>query len=409
MAKNKTTSKTTKVVNKNDKPVNKPNVPAKEVETVETVKVPKNEEKVIERKKEIKKTSTNSNVITLSKKTAVCFVIIVAILIVSVVLLVVSKHIPKIKDGSEVIASVDGKTITADDLYEYLKNNYGTNEILNMLDGYIADKEIEVDDKVKEYVDGVVDYYKEYAEYYGVSFDEFLAQYLGISGVTDEDSFYDYVLNDYKKQLALVRYVGSTLSEDEINKYYEANYSKKYTVKHILIEVEDDDDAAAKKEAKDLIKKLKDKKDDSEELNKLFDELAKKHSADTANYNNGGLMEDITESKVVKEFWKAVEEMKDGELSSEPVKTDYGYHVILKVSTTEKQNLEDVLDEVKEGAATEKLTVDSNLQITAMNDLRKKYNLKFEDTAVKEAYDEMIENASNAEETTEETEKETEK
>ena len=51
---------------------------------------------------------------------------------------------PKLENGEEVIASVDGKEITADELYNDLKSSYGYDSLLNMIDLYIAEKEIDV-------------------------------------------------------------------------------------------------------------------------------------------------------------------------------------------------------------------------------------------------------------------------
>ena len=56
----------------------------------------------------------------------------------------------------------------------------------------------------KFYVDNIVDYYKQYADYYGVSFEQFLTQYAGINGVSTEDEFRDFVKADYKKSTKLV-------------------------------------------------------------------------------------------------------------------------------------------------------------------------------------------------------------
>ena len=397
MAKEQTTSKNTKGANtkKNSIKVSKKTIPAKKNLNQPKVLEPKKEEKVLKRNN-LNRKENKYNSVTLSKKTVIGAGIIMAILLITVIVLVFTKHIPKISNGSEVIASINGKKVTANDLYTTLKNTYGQDELLNIIDGYIADKEIEVTDEVTQYVDNVVEYYKQYASYYGVSFEDFLKQYVNISNVTTEEQFRAFVLKDYKKQLVLTKYISDKLTDDEINTYYDANYSKKYTVKHILIEVDDNDDAAAKKEAQNLIKKLKAKIDNSEELNKLFDEYAKKYSTDTATAQNGGLMENIAEKDVVSEFWKAVEELKDGELTATPVKTDYGYHIILKVSTTEKEALEDVLTAVKEGAANEKLTNDANLQVTAMAELRDKYNLSIKDDSIKELYLNAVKTAQSA-------------
>ena len=299
------------------------------------------------------------------KEFSVACVIIVILLIVTIYL-AISKQVPKLKDGSEVIASV---------------------------------KEVKFTDEDEEYVDNMIDYYKQYADYYGVSFEDFIAQYVGISGVSTEKEFREYVKADYKKSLAVINYVGKQASKEEIQKYYDENYSKKLTAKHILIETSDEvSEEDALKEAKDLIAQLNEVKDDSKKLNELFEDLAYKHSAD-GTYSNGGLIEDFSKSDVVSEFWDAADKLKDGEFTSEPVKTEYGYHIILKVSSSKQDKLEDIKDEVIKALAQSKLSNDQNLQVTAWDELRRKYNFKINDSDIKKEYNDIIDSYKNTDDT----------
>lgn len=316
------------------------------------------------------------------KEFSVACVIIVILLIVTIYL-ALSKQVPKLKDGSEVIASIKGYEVTADDLYKKLKEDNGTDSLMELIDTYIADKEVKFTDEDEEYVDNIVDYYKQYAEYYGVSFEDFLTQYVGVSGVSTESEFRDYVKADYKKSLAVVKYVGSKLTDEEIQEYYDENYSEKLTVKHILIETSEDvSEEDALNEAKDLINQLNEVKDDSTKLNELFEELAYDHSADST-YATGGLIEEFSKNDVVSEFWEASYNLKDGEFTAEPVKTEYGYHVILKVSSSSQEKLADIKDEVVKTLAEAKLSEDANLQVTAWDELRNKYKFKINDSDIK--------------------------
>ena len=328
---------------------------------------------------------------------------IIIILLGVIIYLAVCKQVPKTKDGNQILASIKGKDITADDLYIELKNNNGLDSLLDIIDTYIADKEVELTDDDKEYVDKTIEYYKQYADYYGVSFDEFIEQYLGLPNVKTEEDFRKFVEADYKKSRAVVKYVGEQLTDDEIKSYYEENYSKKITAKHILIEVNDDvTEEDALNEANDLIAQLNEVKGDKDKLNELFDDLAFKHSSDST-YENGGLIEDFSKADVVEPFWNASEKLKDGEFTSEPVKTEYGYHVILKVSSSNKEKLKDVKDEVVKALAEEKLKNDQSLQALAWDELRSKYKLKINDTDLKTSYNNKIDSYKNPEETEDET------
>ena len=86
---------------------------------------------------------------------------------------------------------------------------------------------------------------------------------------------------------------------------------KEYKVSHILVETEE--------EAKDIIKKLADGTD--------FAALAKEHSKDPGTAAKGGDLGYQVSGKYVKEFKEAIEKLEVGKIS-EPVKSQFGYHVI---------------------------------------------------------------------------------
>lgn len=335
--------------------------------------------------------------------------IIIAILAIIIVLLALCKRIPKTKNGEEVLASVDGLTVTSDKLYQDLKNQYGSTNVINMIDEYIANdyvKKITKDDE--KYVDQVVDYYKQYAEYYGASFEDFLSQYVGIQGVTNEKEFRDYVTKDYKKTLAVKKYIGSTISDEELKKEFVNNYKEKLTVRHILVEVNDEmSEEDAKKKAEDLINQLNEVKDDADKLEKKFKDLAYDNSDDKGTYEDGGLFKDFSKSGVDEAFYKASKKLKKGEYTSEPVKSQYGYHVILKVSS-KNNKFKDVKEQIRKDLAEKKLNEDSTLQVKAWDKLRKKYKLKINDTDVEKAYKKTVKDGSKKAEKKEEAKESTE-
>jgi peptidyl-prolyl cis-trans isomerase C len=85
-----------------------------------------------------------------------------------------------------------------------------------------------------------------------------------------------------------------------------------YKARHILV--------ASKEEGQQIIKKLKG--------GAKFDELAKTQSTDTGSKNNGGDLGWFTTSRMVKPFADAVVSLKKGEITPEPVQTQFGWHVI---------------------------------------------------------------------------------
>ena len=375
--------------------------PIKKVEK-EPVKV----EEVITVKEEIKKGKEKE--LLINNTPFVVSVCIIILLLAILIFVLCTKKVPTTKSGDEIVAKINGKTITADDLYLSLKENYGVNEVLSLIDDHIANKEVTITKKDKEYAQGIVDMYIEYAEYYQTDFASFLAEYLGLTDISTEEEFFEFVLEDYKKTLAVQKYIIEETDEKVLKDYYKENYSDSLTVKHILIEVDKDakDADKADKEAYDAAVKLIQKlnKTDKKKLDKKFEELAENNSDDTATYSNGGLIEDFTKGEMVDEFWKASVELEDGKYTKEPVKTEYGYHIILKVSTKPVEKFKDIKDDVAKSYAEKQLTDDSTLFNKKWSELRKKYKLSINDDFMKKTYNDQIKELSK-EEKTEKTEK----
>ena len=389
-SKGKKKSSTTKVVKESTKRVEKNPV------TIEEKLVVREEnDRKIERK--------NSKLDSLLNNTPFIAALCVIVILGSVtILLAVNKRVPRLNNGDEVVASVNGKEFTTNDLYDALKEDLGTDALVDLIDTYIAGKEVtEFSDDDKAHVDDVVNYYKSYATSNNVNFDEFLTTYLALPGVTNEKEFYDYVLEDYRKVVAVRNFIADEASEDDIKKYYDDNYSDKITFRHILIEVKDGEtsDKDALKAAKDLIKKL-DKVTDSKKLESEFSELAKDNSDDPSTYSNGGLLENQTKAQLDENFWKGLSELKDGEYTKEPVKSAYGYHVILRLSSTPVEKYDDIKDQVKVAYAEDKLNSDedSTRQVSKWDELRKKYKLTINDDFIKNKYEEVIKNALSTKE-----------
>lgn len=357
----------------------------KEVKTKVEAKAAEKEVKVITSKeKEEGKVKGFFNKIIDNRPFAISLCIIL-VLVILLVIVFCTKKIPKTSNGSQIVASVKGKTITADDLYLALKEEYGTDKVINMIDTYIASKEVKLTKENEQYLQDIVDQWKAQAEYYGMSLPDLIANY-GLIIENDQD-FYDYLEENYRVSLAVVKYIGDEASEKDLKEYYKKNYSDTITVRHILIEVEDNEEDAYN-EAMNIIYQLNDM--DSDNIENEFSELAKDHSDDGGSANNGGLIEDVTKNSVVSEFYEAANNLKDGEYTQEPVKSSYGYHVIYRVSSKPLEAYEDIKDSVKQAYAEELLNSDPTLQTSKWDELRKSYKLNIVDDDIKKAYEKKI-------------------
>jgi peptidyl-prolyl cis-trans isomerase C len=114
-----------------------------------------------------------------------------------------------------------------------------------------------------------------------------------------------------------------------------------YRARHILVESED--------QAKSLIQQLK--------AGAKFEDLAKKNSKDPGSGENGGDLDFAAASAYVPEFSQAMIKLKKGEYTQEPVKTQFGWHIIKLEDTREAQfpPLADVKPQIKQRLLQQKL------------------------------------------------------
>ena len=98
----------------------------------------------------------------------------------------------------------------------------------------------------------------------------------------------------------------------EYDKFVAANSGKQYKVSHILFK----DEAQAKAAIAAIKGGAK------------FEDIAKKDSIDTASGAEGGAMDWAAPGSYVKEFSDGMTKLKKGEMTDEPVKTQFGWHVI---------------------------------------------------------------------------------
>ena len=173
-------------------------------------------------------------------------------------------------------------------------------------------------------------------------------------------------LDMIKQQLLVRAYVSDYVKKNavkdetlkaEYDKVRATQGDKEVKVQHILVEDE--------KDAKDLIAQIK--------KGGSMDKLAKEKSKDAGSKDQNGKLEWAMPSNFVKPFSDAVLKLKKGEMTQEPVKTPYGYHIIKldDTRTAKVPGFDEVKDKIRQSQQQE--------QITAMLEaLRKKATVKEE-------------------------------
>lgn len=243
---------------------------------------------------------------------------------------------------NKVLAVVEGKEITQQDVYDFL----------NELGPQVA-MQFQSPEGIARLVDELVNQELFYLDAIENGFDE-------------EEAFksqLEKVKINVLKQYAITKVLSDvSITEEEIVKYYNEHKEHFQTpesvrASHILVKEED--------EANDIINEI------NEGLS--FEEAAKKYSM-CPSKEAGGDLGEFTRGKMVPEFEEAAFSIEEGKLS-EPVKTQFGYHIIKVQSKKEAgiSTLEEAKDQIIHQVTALK---QQEKYLNKTEDLRDKYEVK---------------------------------
>ena len=243
----------------------------------------------------------------------------------------------KINKDLEIVAKVGNKEITKDELYEFLvvQNGQQALEALiieKMVDLEIEKKKIAISD---EETDEELEKMKE-----GIGGEEKFNQALQQSGLSVDELRENIVMN-LKINKLIDPYI--SITDQEVKDYFEENknmFAEEEEVKasHILVDTKEEAD------------KIKGKLNSGEDFAKLAEEFSKDGSKDV-----GGDLGFFAKGRMVPEFEEVAFSLGVGEIS-EPVKSEFGYHIIKVVDKTETMDpkFEDLKDDIEDNMRNEK-------------------------------------------------------
>jgi len=263
--------------------------------------------------------------------------------------------------SDEVVVESKIGEITKDDLYQEMKSSVGKQALQMMIiEDVLASKYEATDEEINEQFNGM-------KEQYGETFD----QYLASQGHTEE-SLKNTIKMNILQEKALLEDVEVT--DEEIKTYIE-NSKKEVNARHILVE-----DEATAKEVKDKLNSGGD-----------FAALAKEYSTDTGSAEAGGSVDWFgVDAQLVPEFIDASFSLEKNEIS-EPVKSQYGYHII---QVTDTREVESELDFEKDKEDLRKELAYKKADQTAFLDKVRKMiedaDVKIEDKDLRDALDSIM-------------------
>lgn len=254
-----------------------------------------------------------------------------------------------------VIAVVNGDKIYDKELNNMLTGLYGADakateaEKQSIFESLIKSKLMEQECKKRKLdisKDDIEAYLKEVIKANGVESKEAFYEQLKTTYGYNKDFVDDLIKSSMEEKALYNDVIAKEVKVDEafIKKTYDENPGKfkLVEVRHILLSLEKaKSDAAALAEAKSFIVRL--------ETGEDFASMAKANSDDTGSAVDGGLLsgyfgaDNVT---YVAEFVAAAVKLNEGEFTKQPVKTEFGYHIIKANGV--KSSFEDVKDYVTE-------------------------------------------------------------
>ncbi|MFJ7616197.1 foldase [Bacillus cereus] len=248
-------------------------------------------------------------------------------------------------DSVEYAAKTDSGTISKDELYNRMVDKIGQRTLDDMITLTVLQKKYKVSDGE------IDDEIKRLKSEFGNSFNDFLSQ----NGVSNEEQLKDVIKLDKLKQKLALEHL--KIQDKDLKTLYEQK-KPEIRVSHILVSDEN------------LAKDIKSKIDSGED----FGSLAKEFSQDIATKEKGGDIGYFKEGDMVQAFQDAARKLKVGEVS-QPVKTEFGYHVIKLLDEKKLPSFEQMkpqlqselisnkMDQAKINAEIQKLLDKDNIKI----------------------------------------------
>ena len=265
-------------------------------------------------------------------------------IIISIGILVIAgaAYLGLTRSNEEVVARVGGEVITKDELYDFMVQQTGQEALDNLVVKKIIELEAE-DQNIEVTAEEIDKEVEELAEYYGGK--DAMTQTLAMYNINLDQVREDVTVNIKLEKLLSQRI---EITDQEVQEHFQVNQEayaveEQIKVSHILVDSEET--------AQEITTLLAEGRN--------FADLAEEYSTDTGSKNQGGNLGMVTRGEMVEEFEQAAFAMQPGQIS-DPVKSEYGYHIIKVEEKTEARpgTLEENYEKIKDNLFQQKMELE---------------------------------------------------
>lgn len=290
----------------------------------------------------------------------------------------------KSENGKDVVASIDGKSILADDIYNSLSSSTpGKTALFSYVLDELIKENFPVTDDMKENASEMVENIEaNYKSQYGDDYETYLEQQLSYGNYKDLDDYEQDLVSSLQYSEFIKKYVKEhfdTVYDD----YYQ--YAKPRLISLIKVDASDVENLTdEEKENLEEVKKLL-------KTDKSFGDIASSYSTDDSKSAKGniGVVDNATSQELTSSYGdnvaKKAMELKSGEVS-DAIKGSNGYYFLF-CQSTDKETIKKELETVD--ISSPLLTYDDYIVYLAFQS----YELKYDDDQTKAMIDEVIQDA----------------
>lgn len=260
----------------------------------------------------------------------------------------------------EVVASTDAGDITKEEFYDELKDRNGEAVLEELVTIKVLEDKYEVtDSQVEDEIDNMKNEFGSDEE-----FESMVQQQFG-----DEEALKDLVYVGMLQEAAISE--DMDITDEDLKEYYDQKNTE-VKAQHILV---DDEETA---------NEVKKKLDDGEK----FEDLVAEYSTDEASAESDGDLGYFSAGDMIPEFEEVAFSMESGDIS-DPVQSQFGYHIIKVNDVREKEESIGDFDELKDELKSELVLQQANQEdIQAkLQELIKDSNVDIKEKGLEDLFD----------------------